>query len=144
MASSREPFAPGRLVAEFDFGVTDLPEVRHLASIVAEDAGLPEEKADALSLALNEIATNAIVHGSPPNTLRIWVREEEIVCEVSDEGRGIDDPFAGEERPPAEATNGRGLWLARVLCDAVEIRNGLRCTVSLHAAIGVPVAAAPA
>jgi serine/threonine-protein kinase RsbW len=140
MASRRE--APQEPVAEFDFGLADLPKVRHLAADAAADAGLPEQKADALSLALNEVATNAIVHGSPPHTLRIWERPEEVVCEVSDSGPGIGDPFAGQERPPADASDGRGLWLARLLCDAVDIRNGDGCTVSLHAAVGVPVAAA--
>lgn len=139
MASRRE--RPSGFAAEREFGVEDLPEVRHLAAEVAVDAGLPERKAADLSLALNEIATNAIAHGSPPNVVRIWERAEEVVCEVSDAGTGIEDESAGQERPAADAASGRGLWLARLLCDAVEIRNEHGCTVSLHAAIGMPMAA---
>ena len=134
--------ATQRPVAELEFGVADLPEVRHLAATAAEDAGMPDEKVDDLSFALNEIATNAIMHGSPPNTLRIWAQADEVVTEVSDRGAGIEDASPGESRPPAEATRGRGIWLARRLCDAVEIRNGARCTVTLRMS-GAKSAATP-
>ena len=133
----------GESLVEMGFGLADLHRVRELVLAAAVDADLPQERADELALAVNEIATNAIVHGRPPTTLRVWRQKGEIVCEVADAGKGIKDPLAGHLRPPAEAPGGRGLWLARLLCDAVEIRNGVGCTVTLHATtpVGTPVTA---
>jgi anti-sigma regulatory factor (Ser/Thr protein kinase) len=115
------------------FGLADLPKLRRLVSSIAIDAGLSDDRAGELALALNEVATNAIVHGSPPAWLRIWVREGEIICRVSDAGAGIGDVVAGQLAPGAGSRDGRGLWVARLLWDAVEIRNGAGCTVWLHA-----------
>jgi anti-sigma regulatory factor (Ser/Thr protein kinase) len=129
----------GEPLVEMGFGLADLSRVRELVVATAVDADLPRERADELALAVNEIATNAILHGRPPTTLRIWRQHDQIVCEVADAGAGIKDQLAGQVRPPADAVGGRGLWLARQLCDALEIRNGVGCTVSLHATI--PVAA---
>ena len=36
--------------------------------------------------------------------------------------------------PPAEVSGGRGLWLTRLLCDAVEVCNAGGCIVTMHAA----------
>jgi serine/threonine-protein kinase RsbW len=132
--------SPDAPVAETGFGLADLSALRRLVASAAQTAGLSRSRADELALATNEIATNALVHGGPPAKLRIWQCDEEIVCEVADSGPGIKDQRAGQLRPPAGALSGRGLWLARHLCDSVEIRNGLCCTVSLHMTVG----AAPA
>jgi serine/threonine-protein kinase RsbW len=124
-------------LVEMGFGLADLRRVRHLVVAAAVEADLPRERADEFALAVNEVATNAIVHGRPPTTLRVWRQNDEIVCEVADAGKGMQDQLAGHLRPPLDALAGRGLWLARLLCDAVEIRNGGGCTVSLH--VGTPV-----
>jgi anti-sigma regulatory factor (Ser/Thr protein kinase) len=132
----------GDPLAEVNFGLADLPKLRRLGTATAVEAGLERHRAGELAVAVNEVATNAIVHGAPPARLAIWVREDEIVCEVSDAGAGVKDPLAGQLTPPLDGRGGRGLWLARRLCDAVEIRNGVRCVVSLHATAPVlePVA----
>jgi serine/threonine-protein kinase RsbW len=130
-------------VAETGFGLADLSAVRRLVASAAQKAGLSRSRANELALAANEIATNALVHGGPPAKLRIWQRDEEIVCEVADSGPGIKDQRPGQLRPPAGALGGRGLWLARQLCDSVEIRNGLGCTVSLHMAAGAAPPVSP-
>jgi anti-sigma regulatory factor (Ser/Thr protein kinase) len=52
---------------------------------------------------------------------------------VSDAGEGISDVLAGQFTPPTAGVGGRGLWLTRLVCDAVEIRNEEGCTVSIHA-----------
>ena len=57
--------------------------------------------------------------------MRIWHQDGEIVFEVSDAGEGIQDALAGQLAPPRPASGGRGLWLTRLLCDAVEIRERL-------------------
>jgi anti-sigma regulatory factor (Ser/Thr protein kinase) len=128
-------------VAEMGFGLADLFSLRRLVAGRAREAGMSAHRADELALATNEIATNALVHGRPPATLRIWLRDHEIVCEVTDSGRGIRDRHAGRVRPMANSPRGRGLWLARQLCDSVVIRNGTGCTVSLHMSVPAAVPA---
>jgi anti-sigma regulatory factor (Ser/Thr protein kinase) len=119
---------------EFEFRLVDLARIRKLVRTAALDAGLPHEKGDALVTAVNEITTNAVVHGRPPAVLRVWTGAEEVICEVRDAGPGIDDVLAGQFLPSSESIGGRGLWLARVLCDAVEIRRDGESTVSLYMA----------
>jgi serine/threonine-protein kinase RsbW len=118
---------------ELVFGPEDLKDLRRLVATKAIRAGLSSDRAADLALAFNEIATNAIVHGSPPATTRVWEEDGEVICEVTDRGPGIDDPDPGQEPPPMNARSGRGIWLARQLCDRLEVHNGVRCTVSICA-----------
>jgi anti-sigma regulatory factor (Ser/Thr protein kinase) len=119
-----------------DFNLADLHKMRRLVTSKAVASGLSGSRADELALAVNEIASNAVVHGQLPATLRIWQGDGRLVCEVTDAGDGIKDVLAGQLTPPTTGIGGRGIWLARMLCDAVEIRNGVGCTVSIHANIG--------
>jgi anti-sigma regulatory factor (Ser/Thr protein kinase) len=118
---------------EISFGLADLPAIRRSIGHVAIGAGLPRSRAEELVLAVNEIATNAVVHGSAPATVRIWHAAGELVVEVSDSGDGIADVLAGQLTPSTMGLGGRGIWLTRLVCDAVEIRNGSGCTVAIHA-----------
>ena len=118
---------------ELTFGLADLPAMRRIIRSLAIEAGLPNARADELVLAVHEIATNAVVHGRSPATLRVWRADRELVFEVSDCGEGIKDALAGQLTPAAAGLGGRGLWLTRLLSDAVEIRNGTGCTVAIHA-----------
>jgi anti-sigma regulatory factor (Ser/Thr protein kinase) len=123
----------GEPTSFLQFNLADLRTVRRIVTSMAVAAGLSGSRADELALAVNEIASNAVVHGMPPATLRIWQAEGELICEVSDDGEGIKDVLAGQLTPPTQGIGGRGIWLSRMLCDAVEIRNGVGCTVSIHA-----------
>jgi anti-sigma regulatory factor (Ser/Thr protein kinase) len=115
------------------FGLTDLPALRRIIGDLALVAGLERSRADELVLAVHEVATNAVVHGRSPATLRMWHQEGELVFEVSDAGEGIADALAGQLAPPSTSLGGRGLWLTRLVCDAVEIRQGSGCTVAIRA-----------
>jgi anti-sigma regulatory factor (Ser/Thr protein kinase) len=117
-----------------DFNLADLRRVRHAVATMAVAAGLSGSRADELALAVNEIASNAVVHGRLPASLQIWQGDGELICEVSDAGDGIKDALAGQLTPPPDGIGGRGIWLTRMLSDAVEIRNGVGCTVTIHAA----------
>jgi anti-sigma regulatory factor (Ser/Thr protein kinase) len=123
---------------ELEFGLADLGKIRNLVRRAALNAGFPSEKADELVLAVNEVTTNAVVHGRPPAVLRVWTSAEEAFCEVSDAGPGIDDMRAGQVLPPPKSIGGRGLYLARVLADDVEIRSNGNSVVSLHMAAEPP------
>ena len=129
----------GRPAVEADLASVDLSLVRRLVESEARGAGLEEDRVADLVLAVNEIATNALVHGGPPASIRVWRRgdgEEEIVFDVRDGGAGVADPLAGQLRPDAGRGRGWGLWIARMVADAVEIRSVAGGSgVSVHAAV---------
>ena len=119
---------------EMRFGLGDLPALRRAVGSFAIEAGLSGARTEEIVLAVNEIATNAVLHGRPPATLRVWHTEGDMITEVTDAGDGIRDSLAGQLPPPAEGLGGRGLWLTRLVCDAVEICNAGGCIVTMHTA----------
>ena len=123
----------GTPALELSFDLDDLPGVRRTLRSFAQEAGMADWRADELVLAVNEVTTNAVVHGGPPTRARVWHADDEIVVEVTDGGDGIDDALAGQLTPAATALGGRGLWLTRLLCDAVEVRSPGGSVVTLHA-----------
>jgi anti-sigma regulatory factor (Ser/Thr protein kinase) len=118
---------------EITFGLGDLSALRRIVGDRATAAGLSRSRADELVLAVNEVATNAVVHGRSPATARVWHGDGELTFEVSDGGEGIADVLAGQLTPSATSIGGRGLWLARLVSDAVEIHDGSGCTVAIRA-----------
>ena len=84
---------------------------------------LPPDRVENLLLALSEVATNGIRHGGEKRELRVWLTEEAVVCEVTDDGRVPPDPLAGYLPPRSGSIGGMGLWLVQQLCDAMAIRT---------------------
>ena len=83
-------------------------------------------------VAVNEVATNSLVHGAGKGTLRVWRDASAFTCEVRDAGR-FDSPLVDRQRPGPETAGPRGLWLANQLCDLVQIRTFATGTaVRLH------------
>jgi anti-sigma regulatory factor (Ser/Thr protein kinase) len=83
-------------------------------------------------LAVYEISTNSVNHGGGRGTLRVWLDDEGLVCEVSDAGH-LSDPMLGRVRPSVDSNGGRGTWLANQLCDLVQARSFANGTVTrLH------------
>jgi anti-sigma regulatory factor (Ser/Thr protein kinase) len=70
-------------------------------------------------LAVNEVATNAVEHGESEAELYLWTGHE-LVCEVHDRGI-LGDPLPGLQAPHPSHPKGRGLWIARQLCDVLHI-----------------------
>ncbi|MGY2085887.1 anti-sigma factor RsbA family regulatory protein [Blastococcus sp. SYSU DS0539] len=106
--------------------VADFIGLRH--AVAAELAGVPAS-ADVVEdflLAVDEMTSNAVRHGQPPVSLRLWTAADRMVCTISDGGPGWDDPFAGYGPAHGEdlSRGGMGLWLARQLCDHVDIFGG--------------------
>jgi serine/threonine-protein kinase RsbW len=105
-----------------------LAAVRQAVSEFASRAGLGGRALADFVLAVNEIITNAIRHGGGRGRVRLWRGtwehgSTELCCEVSDNGPGLTAP-ARPDPPPALATGGRGMWLARRLVDSVTITSG--------------------
>jgi anti-sigma regulatory factor (Ser/Thr protein kinase) len=114
---------------------TNLSEVRALVFKHAIDAGLTQARANDLVLAVSEVAANTLRHTQSHGTLNIWHDQDEIVCEVHDEGT-ITDPLAGRRLPAPNASGGHGLWLVHQVCDLVELRSDSGgTTVRMHMAI---------
>jgi anti-sigma regulatory factor (Ser/Thr protein kinase) len=113
------PEAPADSTAlAFDGG--SLRAVRDLVDARARAAGLSDRAAGDLVLAVNEVATNSVVHGGGHGVLRVWCEPDALICEISDAG-GIVEPLAGRAQP-ARDIGGHGLWLCNQLCDLVQIR----------------------
>ena len=106
--------------------VRDLRALRRDLASRAADASLPAGSEPALEdflLAVDEMTTNALRHGRPPVDLRLWADENRLVCTITDRGAGLQDPFIGYGPAHGDdlSLGGMGLWLARQLCDHVDI-----------------------
>ena len=71
--------------------------------------------------------------------LRLWIGADRVVCTIDDHGAGFDDPFAGYGPAHGEdlSRGGMGLWLARQLCDHVDIsgdRDGTHVRLTIRVA----------
>jgi anti-sigma regulatory factor (Ser/Thr protein kinase) len=71
-------------------------------------------------LAVNEVATNAVEHGSGEAQIAIWIGADGLVCEVHDAGP-LRDPLPGLQAPHPSDPRGRGVWIARQLCDSLHV-----------------------
>jgi anti-sigma regulatory factor (Ser/Thr protein kinase) len=135
------PFAgelppPGGRTDEMSFDRSKLRELRGFVADRARGAGVPADRISDLVLAVNEVATNSVLHGGGSGALATWSEEDRIVCQVRDSGH-FEDRLAGRERPSDEISTGRGLWLVNHLCDLVQIRspadgNVIRLHMSLN------------
>src|SRR3954468_19871048 len=90
---------------ELTGGVDAVPRARQFVRDAL--AAAPEEQRDDAELVVAELVTNAVLHGSPPVTLRLNQAAEFVRVEVHDTGR--QRPFAVRGGP--DAMTGRGLAL---------------------------------
>ena len=106
--------------------VADLIALRHAVAAELASVGGPREVVEDFLLAVDETTSNAVRHGAPPVDLRLWTSADRVVCAVTDHGRGLDDPFAGYGPAHGQdlSRGGMGVWLARQLCDHVDISSG--------------------
>jgi anti-sigma regulatory factor (Ser/Thr protein kinase) len=110
------PLKAGRI----EFGLDDLHGVRILVADTAATAGLSPRRASDLVAAASELAANSILHGGGLGLATVWDDGAAVFVEVADAGT-IVDPTVGQIRPEPDAENGRGLYIADQLCDAVSI-----------------------
>ncbi len=109
-----------------DFDDRGLTAMRHRVANCAEAAGLMARSLQNFVLAVNELTTNAVLHGGGRGWLRMWRAGGTLVCEVSDQGPGLPpERMRAATLPPAGSPNGRGLWLARRLFPTVSVATGL-------------------
>jgi serine/threonine-protein kinase RsbW len=126
---------PVLLVREM-FTIDHLSRVRHLVRWAARLVGLSGARTDRLVEAVNEAAINAVAHGGGSGRLELVQHNQtSLTARVIDDGPGIP-PLPVIQRPPPDATSGRGRWLMQQCCDKMRIRTGPRgTTVELDVAL---------
>ena len=110
--------------AEAEEITVTLPALRGARRLVwrrAEDAGLGE-RAEDFMLAVNEVLSNSIQHTGEGGTLRLWLDDDGLVCEVRDHGH-IAQPLIGRQEPGIGQIGGHGMWLVNLVCDLVQVRS---------------------
>lgn len=131
-----EPFAIPRALPILQLPISDgLQTLRNLVERTAVWRGLAAERCQDLMVAVNEIVTNVLRHADGKGQLQMWDAGTSLICEVTDQGPGLNDPFAGYIPPPAESVGGMGLWIARQLVDRVAIAfdgEGSRVQLTIH------------
>jgi anti-sigma regulatory factor (Ser/Thr protein kinase) len=106
--------------------VADFVGLRRAVAAELATVEAPGELVQDFLLAVDEMTSNAHRHGGRPVHLRLWIGDDRVVCTVGDRGSGWDDPFAGYRPAHGDdlSRGGMGLWLARQLCDHVDISTG--------------------
>jgi anti-sigma regulatory factor (Ser/Thr protein kinase) len=115
---------------------SDLTAIRHFVGVLAGRAGLPAQRVAELCLAVNEVATNTLVHTNEAGLLSLWQDSDtdSLICEITDSGQ-LPNRLVGRIPPAQREQHGRGLILVNALCDLVEIptgRIGSGTTVRMH------------
>jgi len=128
-----EPLQRTAPVLVVDEAVT-LPALRHALGAALHGLAGDVDAEEDFHLAASEIAANAFRHGTRPVSARLWAAADRLVCTITDSGDSYGDPVAGYR--PAHGADlsrgGMGLWLARKLCDHVDlIRTDRGFTVRL-------------
>ena len=127
-------------VLDQGFDGDSLYSLRAAVAAYASQAGMPEGRARDLVLAMHELAANAVRHGAGHGRLRLWVTQDAVRCEVTDDGppKAADGPpkaADGADAGPRDATlwsvePGHGLWLTRQVADQASWRSGPSGTIA--------------
>jgi anti-sigma regulatory factor (Ser/Thr protein kinase) len=124
--STTVPAAPASARSMTCHSAADLPAARRFVQGELRRVGLTEPVADDVVLAVSELLSNALSHGRPPVRLSTYAEDlaggnPVLACHVDDAGRAPVDPLAGYAPPRGLGVHGRGLWMARQLCDSVQV-----------------------
>lgn len=113
------PAVPAIQPAEMSYAEPgDLAVVREFVRIEAEALGLPRPRADLLTVAVSELATNTLQHATGGGLVRIWAEPGRVCCEVVDQGGKRE---FGRAMPAAGEVRGRGLAIVERICDEVGV-----------------------
>ena len=111
----------GRL-CRLHFTSRDLPRIRIEVEECAASAGLAEPRRGEFVVAVDAVATNAVEHAGGTGRLVMHHLPGELECRVEDFGPGFSEDVIPELAPGvAGATEGRGLWLARLVTDRLTV-----------------------
>ena len=126
------------LILAVSFGRAQITSTRHAVARAVAGTGLAGTRADDFVLAVNELITNAVRHAGGRGRLLLGLAGGAVACDVMDAGEGIPaDRLNGYELPAEFAVGGRGIWLARHLCDLFQVNTGPHGTI-VRVAISLP------
>ena len=113
------------------FDASSLSALRTATQAYAAKAGMSEERATDIVIALHELAANAVRHGAGSGRLRIWDHVGALYCRIDDDGPADVGGGAGganlADRWPGRSP-GHGLWLAKQVADQMTLRCDARGT----------------
>jgi anti-anti-sigma factor len=114
------------IVIEQPFDRDSLYVLRTTLETHATQAGLPRARTLDLVLAVHELATNVMLHGSGTGRVHVRAADDMLYCQVIDDGATSPEP--GEPVWPYE--HGHGLWIVRALGDRHSVARGPDGTVA--------------
>jgi anti-sigma regulatory factor (Ser/Thr protein kinase) len=110
------------------FDANTLQELRKAALAEATAAGMPDDRAADVMIAVHELAANAVRHGAGAGRLRMRAVAGELHCQVSDVGPASVDGHPRRAGPdaawPWPVRPGCGLWLVQKVADRVSAAAG--------------------
>ena len=105
-------------------------EVEAAAEKLATDAGLDEDQAFHVTMAVREAAINAVLHGNEYDpskhiTASFENTGKSLVFTIADEGKGLDPETLPDPRAPENVLRGtgRGIFLIRSFMDEFRIQR---------------------
>jgi anti-sigma regulatory factor (Ser/Thr protein kinase) len=127
---------PREHMLDIPAAVQALHQIRVFIDAIIQEAGLDEAERAAFELAVTEVVSNAIRHGSPQGaedrvTLNVVEEETRIVVTIRDHGVGFVPERITLPDPHTFADHGRGLYLIHALADEVEYSRTDGTTVRL-------------
>jgi anti-sigma regulatory factor (Ser/Thr protein kinase) len=102
------------------FGAWALNDIRNVVESAMLAADFPRDRAEDVVVAVNEIATNAVEHGPGDAEMLLWTDADGVVVEVHNQGF-LHNPLPGLVAPHPAERRGRGVWIARQLCDSLHV-----------------------
>jgi anti-sigma regulatory factor (Ser/Thr protein kinase) len=114
------------LVLDQAFHAGTLHVLRKAVLAKAGAAGMPDDRAAQVMLAVHELAANAVRHGGGAGRARMRVVGGELHCQVSDAGQGGDGHArdgGADAVAPWLFRRGHGLWLVRNVADRVSVAS---------------------
>ena len=115
VTSSGEESEAEAVVFDERFDASTLHLLRERVAACVSAAGMPEDRAMDVILAVHELAANAVWHGAGAGRLLMRVAVGALRCQVSDAGPG---------EGPWPLRQGHGLWIVRAVADEVTASSG--------------------
>jgi anti-sigma regulatory factor (Ser/Thr protein kinase) len=109
----------------FDAGTLYILRIEVLA--LAGQAGLSDDRAGDVVLAVHELAANVVCHGGGKGRLRVWPLAGALYCQV-DDGDLIASADPAASLDPFPELPGHGLWVARRVANQMRALSGPRGT----------------
>nr|AGS49713.1 sigma factor regulator [uncultured bacterium esnapd14] len=129
-AADGDGASQGATVLQQSFDAGNLSALRQMVAVHAAGLGLRGDRLGGFVLAVNELATNAVQY-SGGGRLTLWHQANRLWCRLTNHHATPTRPVITRQRPPADATSGRGLWLVAQLCDHVTVHHGDSAVVTV-------------